>query len=537
MLSVIIRKPYAFLIKHFRMIHLFMFACVLFVSYKSTALLNFFNSYVKNGYYSYINNLAGSLINFYLFLSIIIIILLGLIIYILLKWKDKKRTLYIFICCFYLILFVAFIIYFGFLNVIESNVIDERALRTYRDVVLILNLPQYFFVIMTFIRAIGFDIKKFDFKKDIEDLEIDTSDYEEVEINFGQDNYKIRRKARRAFREFKYYILENKFFFAVICVLLFVSFSFAIYLNFEVYNKNYNETELFSIDGINFKVLASYASNVDYRGNTILEDKKYIVILLDIVNVSDERKTLKTENLKLIVNNKQYSVSFSKNNYFIDLGEGYYNQILYPGEEKQYILVYEIPESESTTSYVFRLMSEINYFDGKIRSNHKDVVINPVNYLKNDYIYDLNLGSFVDLSLSTLSDTSAIVLDYEFNDSYVVYYDYCVLENCYTAQKIIEPDIVGKIPKTLIRLEIDFNNNTNLYIYKYLKSNVDLVSMFGKIVYVIDGVKKSTYLETFDYDFLTGKYVYAEVPEEILNASSIILNITVRNAVFNIKLK
>ena len=145
---MIIRKPYAFLIKHFRMIHLFIFACVLYVSYKSTALLNFFNGYVKNGYYSYVDNLASSLINFYVFFAIIIIVLLGATIYILLKWKDKKRTIYVFICCFYIALFIVFIVYFGFLTVIENNIIDQRALRGYRDILFLLIIPQYFLLFL-----------------------------------------------------------------------------------------------------------------------------------------------------------------------------------------------------------------------------------------------------------------------------------------------------------------------------------------------------------------------------------------------------
>ena len=534
---MIIRKPYAFLIKHFRMIHLFMFACVLFVSYKSIALLNFFNSYVKNGYYSYVDNLAGSFINFYVFFATILIVLLGITIYILLKWKDKKRTLYVLMCCFYIALFVAYIIYFGFLTVIENTVIDERALRTYRDIILILNLPQYFFVVMTFIRAVGFDIKKFDFKKDMEELDIAAPDDEEIEISFGQNNYKLKRKIRRTFREFKYYALENKFFFGTICSLLFVSFVFAIYLNFNVYNKKYGETDLFTIDGVDFKVLSSYASNVDYKGDYITENKEYIVVLLSIMNNSDERKVLKTEDLKLISNNEEYSISFSKNNHFIDFGEGYYNQTLYPGEERQFIFVYEIPEDKIEDSYIFRMRTDVNYANGEIRSNHRDVVITPVYYQKNDKVNNIELGSLVDLKSTTLTDTNAIVMSYEFNSSYTVNYNYCVSDKCYTGQKVLKPDIVGKIPKTIMKLEVDFDNNENLYIYKYLKNNEDLISLFGKLVYKIDGVTKSTSIETFDYEFLNGREVYAEVPEEILNASSIILNITVRNAVFNIKLK
>ena len=534
---MIIRKPYAFLIKHFRLIHLFIFAFLLYVAYKSTALLNFFNGYVSNGYYSYVDNLAGSLINFYLFLAIVLIILLGATIYILLKWKDKKRALYVYMCCFYLLLFIVFIIYFGFLSIIENDVVDERVLRTYRDIILIANLPQYFFLIMMFIRGIGFDIKKFDFRKDMEELDIEAPDDEEVEISFGKDNYKIKRKARRTFREFKYYALENKFFFGVICLLLLASFGFAIYLNFEVYNKKFNETELFSIDGVNFKVLSSYASNVDYVGNYINEDKEYVIVEISMNNDTDERKVLETEDLKLIVEGEEYPVSFSKNNYFIDFGEGYYKQTLYPGEEKVYILIYEIPKDKVSDSYIFRMRSDVNYAGGEIKSNHRDVIIRPIYYQKDDDIQEINLGNLIDLKSSTLTDMSAIVMSYEFKSSYTINYEYCVVGTCYTGEKVLKPDIVGKIPKTIMKLEVDFDNNVELYINKYLKSNEDLINMFGKLVYTINGVTKITNIETFEYEYLNGREVYAEVPLEVTGATNIILNITVRNKSFNVKLK
>ena len=61
--------------------------------------------------------------------------------------------------------------------------------------------------------------------------------------------------------------------------------------------------------------------------------------------------------------------------------------------------------------------------------------------------------------------------------------------------------------------------------------------MFGKLIYKVGGVTKTTSIETFDYEYLNGREVYAQVPSEILDATSIILNITVRNFVFNITLK
>ena len=534
---MIIRKPYAFLIKHFKMIHLFIFICVLYVAYNTTALFNFFNGYVVNGYYSYVDNLAGSLINFYVYAAIIVIVLLGIIIYVLLRWKDKKRTLYVFMCCFYIALFVVYVIYFGLLTVIENSILDVRVLRTYRDIVFLFNFPQYFFIVIAFIRTVGFDIKKFDFKKDMEELDIAAPDDEEIEISFGRDNYKLKRKFRRSLREFKYYALENKFFFGFICTLLFLSFIFAIYLNFDVYNKKYSETDLFNIDGVNFKVLSSYTSDVDYKGDYIIADKEYIVVLVSMINNSDERKVLKTENLKLIADGEEFSINYSKNNYFIDLGEGYYNQTLYPGEEKEYVFVYEIPKDKIDTSYIFRMRSDVNYSNGEIKSNHRDVIIKPVFYNKNYKIYNLNLGSLVDLKTTTLTGMSAIVMSYEFKDSYTVNYNYCVFDKCYIGEKVLKPDIVGKIPKTIMKLEVDFDNNESLYINKYLKDNEDLISMFGKLIYKVGGVTKTTSIETFDYEYLNGREVYAQVPSEILDATSIILNITVRNFVFNITLK
>lgn len=49
---MIIRKPYAFLIRNFRLIHLLLSALLIFIAYKSTAIYNFFNSYVRSGYYT-----------------------------------------------------------------------------------------------------------------------------------------------------------------------------------------------------------------------------------------------------------------------------------------------------------------------------------------------------------------------------------------------------------------------------------------------------------------------------------------------------
>ena len=90
---MIIKKPYAFMIKHFRLIHFILSLLMVFLISKTSSIVSFFNEYVKNGYYT-LN--SGSYINFYMFISIILIIVISAFVYLLMKWKNKSRNLYIF---------------------------------------------------------------------------------------------------------------------------------------------------------------------------------------------------------------------------------------------------------------------------------------------------------------------------------------------------------------------------------------------------------------------------------------------------------
>ena len=43
---MILRRPYAFLIKHFRLIHLILFALLAIITYNASTVLNFFKDYI-----------------------------------------------------------------------------------------------------------------------------------------------------------------------------------------------------------------------------------------------------------------------------------------------------------------------------------------------------------------------------------------------------------------------------------------------------------------------------------------------------------
>ena len=157
---MIVKKPYAFLIKHFRAIHLMLAIAMLYLLYKTNGLYTFFNGYVKNGFYEYSEQLATTYINFYVFVVIIVLLLLTAFIYLLMRWKKKSRFLYIAISIFYFALFVAFLANFSILDSLSTKAYEMRAIKAFRDVSLMMYAPQFIFITLATIRAIGFDIKK-----------------------------------------------------------------------------------------------------------------------------------------------------------------------------------------------------------------------------------------------------------------------------------------------------------------------------------------------------------------------------------------
>ena len=80
---MIIKKPYAFLIKHFRLIHLIISSLLIFLVYKTHSVYKFFNDYVHNGYYNYTSEISGTYINLYMFLAIIALIVVTAFVYLL----------------------------------------------------------------------------------------------------------------------------------------------------------------------------------------------------------------------------------------------------------------------------------------------------------------------------------------------------------------------------------------------------------------------------------------------------------------------
>ena len=73
-------------------------------------------------------------------------------------------------------------------------------IKLYEDLVVALNLLQLPGLLLFIIRAIGLDLKKFEFQLDEEYLELDESDKDEIEINIKFDKESITRRGKKVVR-------------------------------------------------------------------------------------------------------------------------------------------------------------------------------------------------------------------------------------------------------------------------------------------------------------------------------------------------
>ena len=298
--NMILRKPYAFLIKHFRMIHLIMVVCILYVLLKTVNVFNFLGTYISNGQViSTYEDLSNVYVNTMFVVVVAFLIIVSSIILYLMRHKKKPFFFYVFMIVIYSSLLFLLLFSSSFIYDLAFETPDLRFTNIVKDIYSIEIFIQIPILIISFIRTVGFDIKRFDFKKDILELDISDEDNAEFELQLGLDSEDIRAKLRKKIRYFKYYYKENKiiFFSLIVCVSVFLVISLTrVVLSIE---KVYKEREVFSTRYLDITVLDSYKTYYDYSGNRINDDNFYIILKMRYKNKSSSDFQLDLNNSRL----------------------------------------------------------------------------------------------------------------------------------------------------------------------------------------------------------------------------------------------
>ena len=454
---MIVRKPFAFLIKHFKAIHLFLFGLLVYVCYKYNGIVSFLRNYIStgNGRYDAVNYINYTPI--YVILGAIVVML---VIYYLMKYKDKPKKLYLFSIIGYIAVIILFIFLFNYLRTFSSSIIEQKTLRLYRDISLMGLIFQYIIIVIMLIRGLGFDIKKFNFSKDIQELNIDLTDNEEVELVMGFDTNKTKFKIRRFFREFRYFIREN-ILFTGLSLIVIVIILWIIVANYTSKNKVYKENEYFGVD-FNMLVNGSYLTKEDSSSKKLSVGNSSLLVVKFKIS-SNHSDVLNPDNFILSIYGKTYSPNNKYCSSLKDIGKCY-NKIKLTEQEKEYIFVYLV--DDNVLNKKIYLKYDYGYLTNKNNSIIK-VRLTPDN-IDDEETTTKRINDTLGFNNSVIGDYKLKIEEYNISDNYEINADITLMPTS---------------NNTIIRLKVSEGNDLidNYALLKYTISGLEYTSTMKKL--------------------------------------------------------
>ena len=504
---MILRKPYAFLIKYFKIIHIILFLIFTYLVFEIRNIYMFFVNYVKAGNFTYLDNMANDYLNPLIFIMIILIIAFAISVYELMKKKEKPILFYKILIIYGFVLLIFWIYFRNFFATLGDTSYDALTIIIYRDIIAFLYYINYFYVGFSFIRGFGFDIKKFSFDKDKKELNLEETDNEEYELNIGVDKDNVANYIRRERREFKYYLKENKTFFVIASIVLIIGLGVFIYFNYFVENKVYVEKDQININNIIYRVNNCLLTDLDKHSNEISANKSFIVVNMDILNKNTEKKINK-ETFRIKMNNHYYYPVLNYNYSFNDLGVVYSDEMYFPnGKVTNVNLVFKI-EREDIKEIYFELLKSNN-------SSYERINIKPVKQEQEVSTYKLNESVAV-------SDYNIKIASYKVYDKTSYEYDNCYNEVCNKLTKMVTP----KLNDCILALEIE---NLKDLKQNFIENYVGLKYLYSDKVYSVSS--KDIAIVGSNKDI-----IYLSVPNTVKKASRITVAIKTRSNEYDIEM-
>ncbi len=529
---MVLRKPYAFLIKHFKLIHLLLCIPIIYLLIRTGAITSFFSDYVKSNYYTNLTNIAANYINYFMYFAILVILLLVLAIYFLMRQKKKNSKFYLFLMIYYLGLFILLTVCHGVMGKMETSEITAQVIRSYRDISYMVYVFQFYFLAICALRGIGFNIKKFNFDEDAKELEIDDYDNEEFELEIGKNAYLYKRKIRRFIREFKYYVLENKVVFIIMVSIFTVIFGTLLYLNFNVYNKKYHQTQKINHNGLTVTVMDSVLTNMDQGGNIITKDKIYLAVAVKIKNTKNIDNVFDYDNFQANVKSQMIHATLDKSTDFPDLGLTFSRDTIIPANsENTYVLTYEIDDNLKNDTITLKILDSLDIAIGSVTSNYKTVKLKYDKVFATEEVKTIDFGKILELSNTRLNMVKIKLNKATITNSYEYSYRNCAYTIC---QNLKNQIVTQNNQNTLLVLNRDFEIDTYTNYYKARKGTKSFVSDFLKLEYQTNETTKKIAFLNRSNDNTNNVWIF-EVPKEIQNAKNIYLIVNLRGKIYKMK--
>ena len=502
---MIIRKPYAFFIKHFRFFHIIFVLLAFKLIIDNISLFEFFDNYINTTpsiVSSYIAENTIVNIIWGILLVIGLIILLGVLIY---KKKDVK--LYIIEIISYILVTVLFFVANNTINNLTNYLVDIRIVKAIHDILFAFIFLEAILIALLFTRATGFDIKRFDFASDYAKINATSEDREEVELNLDFDFNVFKTKYNRFIRNLKYFYLENKLVcLGIVCLIFVITIgsSYAYYKNRTYVNVGGNviKANKYVVTFDKF-----FVDNKDMKRN-LIDGSNFIIMKANIKLRGSSRNTFNTSNMMLLINQSSYIPLKKYNQYFEDFGIPYNDDVI--EESGDYYFVYSIPSSVDLVDIKFVYVDSNKYYQKNI-----DLID-----LRDSNSYgSYSIGDNLIIKTAFMDDVNFKIDEVSFKNKFLVPYIYKSANNFYSSSYYVSPSIKGNNDKSVMRV---------------ISSTCDFIGSYGNIYY--NNKKSSVSLKKID-TLKENDYCYFETDYNVLNASNIYLELNVRGNVYKYYLR
>lgn len=524
---MVLRKPYRFLIKHFRFIHLILAIMSASLLMSTNNLIKFFNGYLNNS-----ETLIGSGTSDEYFTPIMVLLCLGIlvgsaIILFIMKMKDKPIKFYIVNIISYLIILAIYFYDKSVIGRLELSTLDIRTIKLSSDLTFICFLVQTLSTIILFVRAVGFNIRKFDFEQDLK-FDIDEKDNEEFEFNVEFDKNKYRRKLNKKIRDFKYSYHENKFLINVVILLILVIIGLLIFLNKKVLHKVYTQNTAINTSEYTYIVTNSYMVNTSYN-NKKLTDNNLVVVRFKVRTSLSNIKKFETARVLLYVGKVRFNPTTKYKDDLVDLGITYTDNKI-GNEFSEYILVFEIPKKYNSKkktlvySDPYTKNYKVQLSTKKIKQNSKVTA-----KLNQTMKFDTQIIKNIEFNISSFMIDNKMKASYNFCETKT---------DCYNSYEYITPTLSDNYTKTILKIDSTINfNNQKITGFNDLS---DFIETLGTIRYTINNEEKE--MSTKIKEVIPAKSkkegtYYFEIYDEIKHASKISLVFKIRNSEYEYVLK
>lgn len=154
---MIIRNPYGFVVKHFKLINLILIVPMIYLAFKLGDITNFFNSYIASGYSTPETSFADVYVNGTMYLIIIALLFANIFLYFIFTSKKKNGLIYSINIIYFLVLIVAVFLFHTSMSNIEKDSLDATFANFVRDCAIIAQMPIYFLMIANVAKGVGFN--------------------------------------------------------------------------------------------------------------------------------------------------------------------------------------------------------------------------------------------------------------------------------------------------------------------------------------------------------------------------------------------